>query len=104
MADKAILLKHFMIAQRLLEGQSYVMISLILYMLYKIRNGLMTANTDPSSSRQVKTISTLMLKKYNEEFVTRDENTVTYNHAIEGRYCHVKGIPNMVLVSMCLDQ
>jgi len=35
--DLHILLKPFMIAQRLLEGQSYVTISLVPYMVYKIR-------------------------------------------------------------------
>jgi hypothetical protein len=35
-ADMTVLLKPFMIAQRLLEGQSYVTISLIPYMIYKI--------------------------------------------------------------------
>jgi len=32
-----ILLKPFMIAQRLLEGQKYVTISLVPYMVYNIR-------------------------------------------------------------------
>ncbi len=47
--DLTILLKPFMVAQKLLEGESYVTISLIPYMIYKIRKGLTTANTNPDS-------------------------------------------------------
>jgi hypothetical protein len=38
--DLTILLKSFMVAQKLLEGESYVTISLIPYMIYKIRKDL----------------------------------------------------------------
>ena len=38
--DLHILLKPFMIAQKLLEGQTYVTISLVPYIIYKIRKGL----------------------------------------------------------------
>ena len=41
--DLHILLKPFMIAQRLLEGEAYVTISLVPYMVYKIRKGLLQA-------------------------------------------------------------
>jgi hypothetical protein len=92
-----------MIAQRLLEGQSYVMISLIPYMLYKIRSGLMSANTDPSSSLHLQSISTLMIVKFNEEFGTGEENTVAMDHIAAGNRRHGKGIPKRVLLAMCLD-
>ena len=38
--DLHILLKPFMIAQKLLEGQTYVTISLVPYIVYKIRKAL----------------------------------------------------------------
>jgi hypothetical protein len=41
--DLHILLKPFMIAQRLLEGEAYVTISLVPYIVYKIRKGLQQA-------------------------------------------------------------
>jgi hypothetical protein len=101
--DMTVFLKPFMIAQRLLEGQSYVTISLIPYMLYKIRSGLRIANEDPLSSLKVQTISTRMLEKYNEEFGTGKEYTVAVDHAAEGRNRRVKGIPKIVLIAMFLD-
>jgi len=101
--DLTVLLRPFMIAQRLLEGQSYVTISLIPYMLYKIRSGLTSANTDPSSSIHVQSISTLMIAKFNEEFGTGEENTVAMDHTAAGNRRHGKGIPKRVLLAMCLD-
>ena len=101
--DMTVVLKPFMIAQRLLEGQSYVTISLIPYMLYKIRNGLRIANVDPLSSPQVQTISARMIEKYNEEFGTGEEYTVTVDRITVGRNRRVKGIPKIVLTAMFLD-
>ncbi len=82
--DRTALLKPFMIAQRLLEGQSYVTISLIPYMLYKIRSGLLSANADLNSSLHVQSITTLMLAKFSEEFGTGEKNTIATDHIAEG--------------------
>jgi hypothetical protein len=101
--DLTVLLRPFMIAQRLLEGQSYVTVSLIPYMLYKIRSGLMSANTDPTSSLHVQRISSLMIVKFNEEFGSGEENTVATDHTKEGYRRRAKGIPKTVLLAMCLD-
>jgi hypothetical protein len=101
--DMVALLKPFMVAQRLLEGQSYVTISLIPYMLYKIRSGLMAANADPTSSLQVRSVSTLMLVKFNEEFGTGEQNTVATDYLAEGSRRRVKGLPKIVMIAMCLD-
>ncbi len=62
------LLKPFMIAQWLLEGETYVTISLIPYMLYRIQSGLLNALNDPLSSDQVKSVATLMIEKFSTEF------------------------------------
>ena len=51
--DLHILLKPFMIAQRLLEGEAYVTISLVPYMLYKIRKELQQAFESPTSSEYI---------------------------------------------------
>jgi len=101
--DTTALLKPFMIAQRLLEGQLYVTISLIPYMLYKIRSGLLSANADLNSSLHVQSITTLMLAKFSEEFGTGEENTVATDHIAEGNRRRAKGIPKIVLLAMCLD-
>ena len=75
--DLTLLLKPFMVAQKLLEGESYVTISLIPFMLYKIRNGLIQANQDPSSSPQVREVCGLMLTKFIDQFGSGEAGTVT---------------------------
>ena len=97
------LLKPFLVAQRLLEGQLYVTISLIPYMLYKIRSGLLAANEDPMASQQVRSVSTIMLQKFNEEFGTGEENTVATDHLVEGNRQRLKGLPKLVMIAMYLD-
>jgi hypothetical protein len=77
-----------------------VMISLIPYMIFKIQNGIMLANTDPSSSQHVQSITAIMLTKLNEEFGTGEENMVSLDHTAEGNRHHGKGI---AMLAMCLD-
>lgn len=101
--DLIVLLKPFMIAQKLLEGESYVTISLIPYMLYKIRSSLEAANVNPGSSAQVKSISLLMLAKFREEFGSGLETTVATDHLVEGNRRRAVGIPKIVLMAMYLD-
>jgi hypothetical protein len=48
--DLHILLKPFMIAQKFMEGEAYVTISLVPYMVYKIRKGLQQAMDSPTVS------------------------------------------------------
>jgi len=101
--DLTILLKSFMVAQKLLEGESYVTISLIPYMIYKIRKGLTTAHTNPGPSAQVQSITTLMLWKFEEEFGSGQENTIATEHLTEGPRWRVKGIPRLALMESSLD-
>jgi hypothetical protein len=101
--DLTVLLNPFMIAQRLLEGEAYVTISLVPFMIYKIRSGLTIANTSEASSPQVRTISTLMLQKFCDEFGSGDEETVAFDHITEGVRRRAKGIPKLALMAMLLD-
>jgi hypothetical protein len=101
--DLVSLLKPFMVAQRLLEGETYVTISLIPYMLYRIRSGLLNALTDPLSSDQVKSVATLMIEKFNTEFGTGIEGTVARDHLMEGNRRRSYGIPKLVLIAVVLD-
>jgi len=63
----------------------------------------MLANTDPTSSQHVQSITTIMLTKFNEEFGTGEENTVASDHTVEGNRRRGKGIPRIALLEMCLD-
>ena len=61
-------LKPFMIAQKLLEGQSYATICLIPYLVYKVRKNLEALRDSPASSPHVMSIATRMLVKLEEIF------------------------------------
>ncbi len=100
-ADLKALLKPFMIAQRLLEGQAYVTISLVPFMIYKIRKDLTFAVQDQNATRHVIAVGTKMLNKLNETFGTGAEGTVAY--ADEGARRRPRGIPLITLMASILD-
>jgi len=66
--DLHFLLKPFMIAQCLLEGEVYVAVSLVPYMIYKMRKGLQTLTDLDTSSPYVKSIAREMLVIFNRNF------------------------------------
>ena len=57
-----------MIAQRLLEGEVYVTISLVPYTVYKIRNELQQAIESPISSEFIRSIAAEMMLVFNTHF------------------------------------
>jgi hypothetical protein len=95
------LLQPFMIAQRLLEGESYVTITRFPFMLYKIRKDLKRAANNEQSSPHVVAIGRSMLEKFNEIFGTGKEGSVAYNVFDDGR--HPRCIPRLTLMASLLD-
>jgi hypothetical protein len=96
-------LKPFMIAQKLLEGQSYTTISLIPYLVYKVRKNLEALRDSPASSPHVLSIATRMLVKLEEIFGNGVEGTVAAADLPEGPRRRPRGIPILVLMSSLLD-
>jgi hypothetical protein len=99
--DLKTLLQPFMIAQRLLEGESYVTVTLVPFMLYKIRKDLNRAVNNEQSSPHVVEIGRSMLEKFNEIFGTGEEGSVAYNVFDDGR--RPRGIPRLTLMASLLD-
>ncbi len=97
------MLQPFMIAQRLLEGESYITVSLIPYRIYKIRKGLLNAIGNHQASYHVITASTKMLQKLNDIFGTGEEGTMGEGNNRQGDRRRPKGIPMLVLVASLLD-
>jgi len=60
--DLNIILKPFMITQRLLEGQTYVTISLVPCIIYKIRKGLQEAVGSPTATDYIRSIAAEMIQ------------------------------------------
>ena len=92
-----------MIAQRLLEGQSYVTISLVPFMVYKMRKDLTNAVSNELSSQHVVITGTKMLNKLNEIFGTGAQGTVALDNFDEGARRRPKGIPLLTLMASLLD-
>ena len=102
-ADLHSTLKPFMLAQRLLEGEAYVTISLIPYIIYKVRKNLDTLRDSPTSSAHVLSVVTKMRQKLEEIFGTGEEGTVANDTLEEGPRRRPKGIPILVLMASFLD-
>ena len=101
--DLASLLKPFMILQKTLEGHAYVTISLVPYMIYKMRKGLVDAIDSEDSSEYVKTISSNMLDVFNNHFGSGAAGTVAFENAVEGPRRRPKGISTVALMASFLD-
>jgi len=83
--DLAALLRPFMVAQKLLEGESYVTISFIPFIIYKIRLGLQQAADDLNSSQHVANTATRMLAEFNIRFGTGVDGTVATENLTLGQ-------------------
>ena len=101
--DLCALLKPFMAAQKLLEGQTYVTISFVPYILYRIRKGLVLANTDVTSSVNVVVTTTHMLRAFNAKFGTGDDGSVARAQLPEGINRRPMGIHMLALMAAFLD-
>jgi hypothetical protein len=97
------LLQPFMIVQKLLEGQTYVTVSLIPYMVYKIRKGLISAIERHQAPHHVITTGNKMLQKLNSIVGTGEEGTVADEFNRQGVRGRPKGIPKLVLMASLLD-
>jgi hypothetical protein len=101
--DLAALLKPFMILQKMLEGHAYVTISLVPYMIYKMRRGLVDAVNSAGSSEYVKTISSVMLNAFNKHFGNGAAGTVAFENSVEGQRRRPKGVSMLALMASFLD-
>jgi hypothetical protein len=101
--DLHLLLKPFMIAQRLLEGETYVTISLVPYMVYKIRKGLQQSIESPTSSEYIRSIAAEMMLVFNTHFGQGAAGTVAIENLQPGYRRRPKGINMLALMASFLD-
>jgi len=100
--DSHILLKTFMIAQKLLEGQTYVTISLVPYIIYKIRKGLQEAIDSQTSTDYIRRIAA-EIQVSNTHFVWGDAGTIATENLETGKRKRSKVINNLALMDSFLD-
>jgi len=101
--DTTALLEPFMCAQRLLEGECYVTVSMIAYIIWKVRSGLAGAMESPQSTAHVRRLATQMNNKFEEFWGAGDPGTVATEHLTYGPRRRPKGIPKLALIATMLD-
>jgi hypothetical protein len=97
------LLKPFMHAQKLLEGEKYVTASLVPPIISKIRSSLVGCIDDESTSTFIKTLAQKMLKDFNVRWGSGEDGTIFTEWFEEGPHRRRKGIPTQVLLAFALD-
>jgi hypothetical protein len=96
-------LQPFMLAQRLLEGESYAMISLVPYLIYNVRKNLQALRDSAAPSLHILSIATRIIAKLDEIFRDGVEGTVASDTLPEGPRHRPRGIPLLVLMASLLD-
>lgn len=92
-----------MIAQKLVEGQTYVTISLVPYIVYKIRKCLLEVIQSEVSAIYIRSIATEMVHVFNEHFGQGLAGTVATEKIVEGERRRPKGIHMLALMASILD-
>jgi len=87
-----------MIAQRLLEGQTYVTKSLVLYIIYKIRKGLQEDIDIPTATDYIRSIAAEMIQVFNSHFGQGGAGTVSMENLETGKRIRPKGINILALM------
>ncbi len=101
--DTCVILKPFMFAQKTFEGEAYVTISMVPYVLYRIRSLLEDARNDPNTSIQVANLTQKMVNAFELHWRCREPGTVASEHLTEGPNRRPWGIPLITLLSSLLD-
>ena len=98
-----LLLKPFMAAQQALEGQNYVTVSLIPYLIAVIRQSLSAMVDDMTIIESVRNLAKLMLEDFIKRFGSGLDGTVLHENETRGERQRQKGIPIKVLLAAALD-
>jgi hypothetical protein len=101
--DTKRILEPFMIAQRILEGEKYVTISLVLIIITTIRENLRAELEKPDNSAHVKQLCLLLLSDFNKHWGTGSDGTVWLENQTLGERNRPKGIPQATLMATFLD-
>ncbi len=101
-ADTCVILEPFMVAQKFLEGENYVTISMIPYMIHKIRQGLQELLIVDTTA-QVRNLVRRMLTAFETQWGSGDPGTIGTEHLSNGPRQRPKGIPLAALMASYLD-
>lgn len=102
-SDTCTLLKPFMFAQKILEGETYVTISIIPYILYRIRTLLQQAREAPDNSLHVQNLLGRMANAFENHWGSGEPGTVSREYLTEGPNRRPRGMPLITLLASLLD-
>jgi hypothetical protein len=92
-----------MITQKLLEGQAYVTVILIPYMVYKTRKAFVGAINRPTSSLFVQSIARELRQVFNGHFEKGLAMTIATENIQPGEWRHPRRINMLALMAFFLD-
>jgi hypothetical protein len=101
--DLVDLLKPFMLAQKLLEGEKFTTQPLIPPVIAKIRSNLSIAQNNVNFSEHARAVASLMLSDFNERWGQGLPGTVFNEHKIRASRDRRKGIHLTTLVAFAMD-
>ena len=102
-SDICVLLEPFMVAQKVLEGQKHVTISLVPYIIVQIREGLNTVFNAAGTKNSVKALTSRLLLSFNSQWGSGLPGTVFDEHLTEGHRRRRKGVGEPPLLGCVLD-
>jgi hypothetical protein len=101
--SQQVILKPFMLAQELLEGEKYVTISLIPAIIYHIRAELRKSGADPALSDHIRCICSELLTSFNNEWGSGDDSSIFMEHQQLGNRNRHKGLPLVTMLACRAD-
>jgi len=101
-SDICALLKPFMFAQKTFEGETYVTISMVPYILYRIRSLLQEARVAPQNPH-VANLLRKMANAFELHWGSGEPGTVSREYLTEGPNRRPRGMPLITLLASLLD-
>lgn len=97
------LLKPFMQAQKVLEGEKYVTLSFVSGIIFGIRKGLSEIASNEDTLESIRSLATKMLADFIKRWGSGDEDTVFAENETTGLYNRLKGLSKLTMMASALD-
>jgi hypothetical protein len=101
--DVSALLKPFMISQKFFEGEKYVTVSFIPFLITKMREGLKKLAGELNPTVTLRDLAANLLVNFNTHWGSGEMGTIFSEHVNEGPRRRPKGVPKLALLAAFLD-
>lgn len=101
--ELTVVIKPFMLVQLLLEGEKYVTISFIPYLISEIRIGLNDVLSNNGAHPQVVDLVSQMLTNFNDRWGDGSSGSVVEENSTRTKGNRQKGLPILIIVAAALD-